>query len=222
MCFLASCEGSFVRFIFQKSNNCPGWIISFCWLCAFCSFWQSLKCSRKVFLWHFSTLRRTLTICLASSGPLTAESFAFGSLLCKYSISFAMDFVVLQFVPFGGDQKLNQILSPHQKTAHLFRSLPPLPRRKLCAALILWPQAENKEIWFLPEVSRHLGLQFSSCDCFQYKVLLYSVDGRCLATYSAYDFALGAKSIAWSPTSQFLAVGSYDQKVTKTESTLIF
>ncbi|XP_064642876.1 WD repeat-containing protein WRAP73-like [Lineus longissimus] len=49
--------------------------------------------------------------------------------------------------------------------------------------------------------------------CLQYKLMLYSVDGRCLATYKAYDFALGIKSIAWSPTSQFLAIGSYDQKV---------
>ncbi|KAJ8320294.1 hypothetical protein KUTeg_001881 [Tegillarca granosa] len=45
-----------------------------------------------------------------------------------------------------------------------------------------------------------------------YKVLLYSVDGRCIAKYSAYDNALGVKSIAWSPTSQFLALGSYDEK----------
>ncbi|KAI0238144.1 WD repeat-containing protein WRAP73 [Lamellibrachia satsuma] len=49
--------------------------------------------------------------------------------------------------------------------------------------------------------------------CLQYKMLLYSVDGRCLATYSAYDWALGIKSVAWSPTSQFLAIGSYDQKI---------
>ncbi|XP_064611407.1 WD repeat-containing protein WRAP73-like isoform X1 [Liolophura sinensis] len=47
----------------------------------------------------------------------------------------------------------------------------------------------------------------------QYKILIYSVDGRCLATYSAYDHALGVKSVAWAPTSQFLAIGSYDQKV---------
>lgn len=46
-----------------------------------------------------------------------------------------------------------------------------------------------------------------------YKVLLYSVDGRCIAKYSAYDNALGVKSIAWSPTSQFLALGSYDEKL---------
>ncbi|XP_022100629.1 WD repeat-containing protein WRAP73-like isoform X1 [Acanthaster planci] len=47
----------------------------------------------------------------------------------------------------------------------------------------------------------------------EYKVLLYSVDGRCLATFKAYDYALGIKSIAWSPSSQFLAIGSFDQKV---------
>ncbi|XP_033103905.1 WD repeat-containing protein WRAP73-like [Anneissia japonica] len=47
----------------------------------------------------------------------------------------------------------------------------------------------------------------------EYKVLLYSVDGRCIATYSAYEHALGIKCIAWSPSSQFLAIGSFDQIV---------
>ena len=47
----------------------------------------------------------------------------------------------------------------------------------------------------------------------QYKVLLYSLDGRCLARYSAYDLALGVKSLAWSPSSQFLSLGSFDKKV---------
>jgi hypothetical protein len=46
-----------------------------------------------------------------------------------------------------------------------------------------------------------------------YLVLLYSVDGRCLAKYSAYDYALGLKTLTWSPTSQFLAIGSYDEKL---------
>lgn len=46
-----------------------------------------------------------------------------------------------------------------------------------------------------------------------YKVMIYSLDGRCLASYSAYEQALGIKSVTWSPTSQFLAIGSYDQKV---------
>ena len=39
------------------------------------------------------------------------------------------------------------------------------------------------------------------------------MDGRCLSRYSAYEFALGIKSVCWSPSSQFLAVGSFDEKV---------
>lgn len=46
-----------------------------------------------------------------------------------------------------------------------------------------------------------------------YKLYLYSIDGRCLATFSAYEHALGIKSVSWSPTSQFLAIGSFDQKL---------
>ena len=46
-----------------------------------------------------------------------------------------------------------------------------------------------------------------------YKVFLYSMDGRSLATYSAYEHALGVKCVKWSPTSQFLAIGSFDQKL---------
>ncbi|XP_023697332.2 WD repeat-containing protein WRAP73 isoform X2 [Paramormyrops kingsleyae] len=49
--------------------------------------------------------------------------------------------------------------------------------------------------------------------CLEYRVLLYSLDGRLLSTYSAYEWCLGIKSIAWSPSSQFLAIGSYDEKV---------
>uniref|UniRef100_A0A8C4Q297 WD repeat containing, antisense to TP73 n=1 Tax=Eptatretus burgeri TaxID=7764 RepID=A0A8C4Q297_EPTBU len=47
----------------------------------------------------------------------------------------------------------------------------------------------------------------------EYKVLVYSADGRVLFAYSAYCWALGVKAVAWSPSSQFLAVGSYDEKV---------
>lgn len=47
----------------------------------------------------------------------------------------------------------------------------------------------------------------------QYKVLLYSLDGRLLSSYRAYEWPLGVKSIAWSPSSQFLAIGSFDEKV---------
>ena len=49
--------------------------------------------------------------------------------------------------------------------------------------------------------------------CLDYKVLLYSIDGRCVSSYTAYDDALGVKTVKWSPSSQFLAIGSYDQKV---------
>uniref|UniRef100_A0A4W3HCS8 WD repeat containing, antisense to TP73 n=2 Tax=Callorhinchus milii TaxID=7868 RepID=A0A4W3HCS8_CALMI len=49
--------------------------------------------------------------------------------------------------------------------------------------------------------------------CLEYKILLYSLDGRLLSIYSAYEWSLGVKSVAWSPSSQFLALGSYDEKV---------
>ncbi|NXN12203.1 WRP73 protein, partial [Indicator maculatus] len=49
--------------------------------------------------------------------------------------------------------------------------------------------------------------------CLEYKMLLYSLDGRLLSTYRAYEWSLGIKSVAWSPSSQFLAIGSYDEKV---------
>ncbi|KAK7817284.1 hypothetical protein U0070_004421 [Myodes glareolus] len=49
--------------------------------------------------------------------------------------------------------------------------------------------------------------------CLEYKILLYSLDGRLLSAYCAYEWSLGIKSVAWSPSSQFLAIGSYDGKV---------
>ncbi|XP_057682364.1 WD repeat-containing protein WRAP73 isoform X2 [Corythoichthys intestinalis] len=49
--------------------------------------------------------------------------------------------------------------------------------------------------------------------CLEYKVLLYSLDGRLLSTYSAYEWSLGVKCVTWSPSSQFLAIGSYDENV---------
>ncbi|GAV79487.1 WD40 domain-containing protein [Cephalotus follicularis] len=45
----------------------------------------------------------------------------------------------------------------------------------------------------------------------EYKVLIYSPDGRCLFKYQAYESGLGVKIVSWSPCGQFLAVGSYDQ-----------
>ena len=48
---------------------------------------------------------------------------------------------------------------------------------------------------------------------FQYNVLIYYPDGRLVTSYSAYDSGLGIKNIKWSPSGQFLSIGSYDQKV---------
>eukprot|EP00873_Tetraselmis_striata_P028565 jgi/Tetstr1/448829/TSEL_036055.t1 len=45
----------------------------------------------------------------------------------------------------------------------------------------------------------------------EYKVLLYTEEGECLASYAAYSDALGVKSLQWAPNGQFLAVGSYDE-----------
>ncbi|KAG8638522.1 WD repeat-containing protein WRAP73 [Manihot esculenta] len=45
----------------------------------------------------------------------------------------------------------------------------------------------------------------------EYKVLIYSPDGRFLFKYQAYESGLGVKTVSWSPSGQFLAVGSYDQ-----------
>jgi hypothetical protein len=39
------------------------------------------------------------------------------------------------------------------------------------------------------------------------------MDGNKLEHMSPYKDALGAKVVTWSPCGQFLAVGSYDQKV---------
>ncbi|KAJ8016408.1 hypothetical protein DPEC_G00006910 [Dallia pectoralis] len=74
---------------------------------------------------------------------------------------------------------------------------------------------------FETETQDLAGLEWSpnSCvlavwdSCLEYKVLLYSLDGRLLSSYSAYEWSLGIKSLAWSPSSQFLAIGSYDEKV---------
>lgn len=49
--------------------------------------------------------------------------------------------------------------------------------------------------------------------CLEYKIFLYSPTGKCLRQYSAYEQALGIKSVAWSPSGELLAIGSYDQQV---------
>lgn len=50
-----------------------------------------------------------------------------------------------------------------------------------------------------------------------YALHVYAMDGLCLVTYSPYshmyEFGLGIKSVSWSPTGQFLAIGSFDETV---------
>lgn len=43
-----------------------------------------------------------------------------------------------------------------------------------------------------------------------YKLLVYAPDGKLLADYKAYEDGLGIRTMAWSPSGQMLAVGSYD------------
>ncbi|ETV94671.1 hypothetical protein H310_11657 [Aphanomyces invadans] len=47
----------------------------------------------------------------------------------------------------------------------------------------------------------------------EYRVLFYSIDGDLLHQFEAYQHALGIKSMVWSPSGQFLAVGSFDEKI---------
>lgn len=51
-----------------------------------------------------------------------------------------------------------------------------------------------------------------------YKVLVYNTEGACQGSYSAYNDALGVRTVTWSPGGDVLAVGSYDQvRVTTAE-----
>lgn len=47
----------------------------------------------------------------------------------------------------------------------------------------------------------------------EYKVLIYSVDGRCINKFQPYKWSLGVRTAEWIPSGQLLAIGSYDQKV---------
>ena len=43
------------------------------------------------------------------------------------------------------------------------------------------------------------------------QVVVCGLDGSCLTAHRAYGNALGVKAVAWAPTGQLLALGSYDQ-----------
>ncbi len=45
------------------------------------------------------------------------------------------------------------------------------------------------------------------------QALIYSPEGKCLHAYRPYEHALGVKTLAWSPGGQFLALGSFDERV---------
>jgi hypothetical protein len=47
----------------------------------------------------------------------------------------------------------------------------------------------------------------------EFRIQIYSLDGRLLSDFHPYKFKLGAKTLAVSPSSYLIAVGGYDQKV---------
>eukprot|EP00056_Hartaetosiga_gracilis_P001552 m.45748 g.45748 ORF g.45748 m.45748 type:complete len:443 (-) comp10690_c0_seq3:103-1431(-) len=49
--------------------------------------------------------------------------------------------------------------------------------------------------------------------CLRYNVCVYNFLGEKVKSFSAYEGALGVKSVEWSPSSQLLAIGSYDKSV---------
>ena len=44
-----------------------------------------------------------------------------------------------------------------------------------------------------------------------YAVVVYTPDGQLVTKYSAYEGAVGIRCMDWSPSSQLLSIGSYDQ-----------
>lgn len=75
-------------------------------------------------------------------------------------------------------------------------------------------------LWWSPD-GKVLCVQDSELE---YKVLFYDAGGsdaargggRCgalLASYSAYEHALGVKNVAWAPAGQLVAIGSYDGRI---------
>ena len=55
------------------------------------------------------------------------------------------------------------------------------------------------------------GSAIAICDhALDYKLVVYSPDGKQVADYVAYENGMGIRSASWSPSGQMLAVGSYD------------
>ena len=44
-----------------------------------------------------------------------------------------------------------------------------------------------------------------------YNVVVHKKDGACVGKFQAYEGALGIRCVQWSPNSQLLGIGSYDQ-----------
>ncbi len=66
---------------------------------------------------------------------------------------------------------------------------------------------ESIEPWLPSSIA---NLNADLC-CLLPQVLVYDTSGNCLSSYKAYGDALGVKQVAWAPTGQFLAVGSFDE-----------
>jgi WD40 repeat protein len=47
----------------------------------------------------------------------------------------------------------------------------------------------------------------------EYRAVIHALDGRRLRSFSAYEGRLGIKSVAWSPSSQLLALASFDEAI---------
>ena len=48
-------------------------------------------------------------------------------------------------------------------------------------------------------------------------VCLYTPEGEYLAQYSAHAASLGVRTVAWAPSGQLLAIGSFDEAKTSSE-----
>ena len=47
----------------------------------------------------------------------------------------------------------------------------------------------------------------------EYKIQIYTLTGQCLSSYTPYQWALGIRICNCSQNGQFIAIGSFDQKV---------